>query len=310
MFATGTELLPVDAPLEPGKIRDSNSAMVAAMVVQYGGEPVVMGTLPDRVDAVVEALTAALAVADCIVTTGGVSVGDYDVMAAILSRLKQQGRNSRQACQNREGAEGTMPVGGEGAESTMPADVEGAKPHDCDAVERFSCDGTLLPEPESAVSPDGEDDSNRSIEAELHSLFQDDSRVLFDKVAMRPGSPTSAMLLGGKPLFALSGNPGACFVGFELFVRPALSRMQGDPEPLPLAVEAELTESIIKGSPHERYVRAKLLMREGRVLAEPLGFGKSSMMASIPEAEALLVVPPGSKGVSSGERVKLIPIQR
>src|SRR5699024_1487516 len=48
------------------------------------------------------------------------------------------------------------------------------------------------------------------------------AEVLFNKVAMRPGSVTTVSRLGDKLLFGLSGNPSACYSGFELFVRPAL----------------------------------------------------------------------------------------
>ena len=48
------------------------------------------------------------------------------------------------------------------------------------------------------------------------------AKVLFNKVAMRPGSVTTVAVLGDKLLFGLSGNPSACFTGFELFTRPAI----------------------------------------------------------------------------------------
>ncbi|XEC95601.1 gephyrin-like molybdotransferase Glp [Paenibacillus tarimensis] len=253
VFATGSELLPVAAPLEPGRIRDSNSAMVAAMVAQSGGEPVLFGRLPDRVDAVIEALTAALAEADCIITIGGVSVGDYDVMAILLSEMKRN--------------------------HALKSEL---------------------------MKPKSQETLGQTLEPSSDPVCF--SKVLFDRVAMRPGSPTSAALLNGKPLFALSGNPGACYVGFELFVRPALHRMQGELDPLPRPLEAELTDQIRKGSPHERYVRCKLILNDGRVFAEPLAFGKSSMMASIPQADGLLVVPSGPEGAAAGSRVKVLPV--
>ena len=46
--------------------------------------------------------------------------------------------------------------------------------------------------------------------------------VLFNKVAMRPGSVTTVAQLNGKLLFGLSGNPSACYVGFELFVKSSI----------------------------------------------------------------------------------------
>jgi molybdopterin molybdotransferase len=126
---------------------------------------------------------------------------------------------------------------------------------------------------------------------------------------MRPGSPTSAAVIGGKLLFALSGNPGACFVGFELFVRPAMQRMQGVEEALPRRVRAQLLTAVDKPSPHERFVRTRLINHsDGRLLADPLAFSKSSMMASIADAEGLAVIPSGSKGAEAGEMIDVILI--
>lgn len=48
------------------------------------------------------------------------------------------------------------------------------------------------------------------------------ANVLFNKIAMRPGSVTTVAELEGKLLFGLSGNPSACYVGCELFVRPVI----------------------------------------------------------------------------------------
>jgi molybdopterin molybdotransferase len=232
VLATGAELLPVASPLAPGRIRDSNSAMVASMVEQSGGTPVLVGRLPDDPNAVEGALTAAMEQADMVVTTGGVSVGDYDVMADIIRELQSGG-------------------------------ITGG--------------------------PD---------------------RLLFNKVAMRPGSPTSAAVLKGKLLFALSGNPGACFVGFELFVRPAILMLQGVTmeQSLPREVTAKLAADFDKGSPHERFVRTRLFVREGILYADPLAFNKSSMMASIPEADGLLRIPAGPEGAARGSLVHVIQL--
>ena len=50
---------------------------------------------------------------------------------------------------------------------------------------------------------------------------------IFNKVAMRPGSVTTVAVANGQYLFGLSGNPSACFTGFELFVKPAIQHMMG-----------------------------------------------------------------------------------
>jgi molybdopterin molybdotransferase len=81
ILATGDELVGLGETPGPGQIRDSNSYTLAALVRKYGGEPIRLGVAPDRLDAVVEMLKAAVASgADLIVSSAGVSVGAYDVV--------------------------------------------------------------------------------------------------------------------------------------------------------------------------------------------------------------------------------------
>lgn len=248
VFATGSELLPVEAALEPGRIRDSNSAMVAALVRQSGGEPLLRGTLPDEPAAVRNALAQAASEADLIVTTGGVSVGDYDAMAELLRGLE-----------------------------------EWKEPDD------GSADIAPLERAERVPS----------------------NMLLFNRVSMRPGSPTSAALFDGRLVLALSGNPGACFVGFELFAGPAIRAMQEVASPALPAITAVLGADFGKGSPHTRFVRSKLRFgQDGRVHADALAFGKSSMMASIADSDGLAVIPSGSRGALAGELVEVLLLKR
>ncbi len=85
VMSTGDELVPAEtARLEPGMIRDSNRPMILAMVEEAGAEAVDMGAIPDDADALRAALGRAAATTDVIVTSGGVSMGDYDVTKLVL----------------------------------------------------------------------------------------------------------------------------------------------------------------------------------------------------------------------------------
>lgn len=86
LLATGSEVAPVDAPLAPGAIRNSNSYMLAAQVRDAGAEPVLFGIAPDDTGAIAACVEAAAA-CDIVVTTGGVSAGDYDLMADVYKKL-------------------------------------------------------------------------------------------------------------------------------------------------------------------------------------------------------------------------------
>jgi molybdopterin molybdotransferase len=220
IFSTGSELLEVGRPLEAGKIRNSNSYMLACQVQEAGGIPLIMPALPDEPEHVESALLDAMERVDFIITTGGVSVGDKDVLVDLFERW----------------------------------------------------DGTLL----------------------------------FNKVAMRPGSPTSVGLWRNKLLFALSGNPGASYVGFELFVRPYMRALLGYSAMIHKEISGYLQTDYSKGSAYPRYVRGTVSIRNGSVFVKPAGKDKSSIMVSIKDADCLICIPAGGRGAAEGESVRVI----
>ena len=85
VMSTGDELVPAATEfLEPGMIRDSNRPMILGLVADAGAEPVDFGTIPDDADSFRAALGEAAATTDAIVTSGGVSMGEYDVTKMVL----------------------------------------------------------------------------------------------------------------------------------------------------------------------------------------------------------------------------------
>ena len=85
ILATGDELVESNQPLPPGKIYNSNTYSVAALVLRYGGIPKILGIALDNEDSLVAKLRQVLE-ADMLITTGGVSKGDYDVVKNILAK--------------------------------------------------------------------------------------------------------------------------------------------------------------------------------------------------------------------------------
>jgi molybdopterin molybdotransferase len=85
ILATGDEIVDIGDPLAPGKIRNINSYSVAAQVMACGAKPVILGIARDRTDELVAKIQAGLeADADMFVTSGGVSVGDFDLVKDVL----------------------------------------------------------------------------------------------------------------------------------------------------------------------------------------------------------------------------------
>ena len=79
IISTGDELISPGSPPEPGKIYNSNAFSIAAMVERYGGIPRIMGIAKDTIEALSEVLDASID-SDMVVTSAGVSKGDYDVV--------------------------------------------------------------------------------------------------------------------------------------------------------------------------------------------------------------------------------------
>jgi len=86
VLSTGDELVEA-GPLALGKIRDSNRPMLLALVAEAGFEPVDLGVARDDEDRITALLEDALTRCDGVLTSGGVSVGDYDYVKAALDRL-------------------------------------------------------------------------------------------------------------------------------------------------------------------------------------------------------------------------------
>jgi molybdopterin molybdotransferase len=87
VLSTGSELVEVAETPGPGKIRNSNSYSITAQVIAAGGIPVRYPVVPDDVDATRAAFERAADETDYIVTSGGVSVGDFDYVKPVLEEL-------------------------------------------------------------------------------------------------------------------------------------------------------------------------------------------------------------------------------
>lgn len=85
ILATGDELVPIEAAPGPGQIRNSNAAMLAAMVATAGGDPWVLPTAADNSQSLDTALREAVK-ADLLLLSGGVSAGKFDLVESALSR--------------------------------------------------------------------------------------------------------------------------------------------------------------------------------------------------------------------------------
>ncbi|MFQ5967336.1 MAG: gephyrin-like molybdotransferase Glp [Acidimicrobiia bacterium] len=88
VLSTGDELVPPEtAQLKPGQIRDTNRILLRGLCAELGVEVLDLGIIPDDADLLRETLTKAAAEADAVLTSGGVSMGEYDLVKAVLTEL-------------------------------------------------------------------------------------------------------------------------------------------------------------------------------------------------------------------------------
>lgn len=91
IVATGDELVPPDAPLAPGRVRDANSVALAGAVQTAGGTATLRGIVQDDRAAVSEALAACLVEHEMVLVSGGSSVGERDVVVEAIGMLGAPG---------------------------------------------------------------------------------------------------------------------------------------------------------------------------------------------------------------------------
>lgn len=218
LIATGTELANIEDELQPGQIRNSNGPMIAGFLNEMAIVTELYAVSKDDYNHLYNLVTDALHNHDIVITTGGVSVGDFDYMPKIYKEL---GAN-----------------------------------------------------------------------------------VLFNKVAMRPGSVTTVTVVEHQLLFGLSGNPSACALGFELFIKPAVRRMQGASIQENRMVTATLSTDFLKANPFTRFVRASIDL--STMTVTPARFTKSNAVVSIAESDCFIILPGGTRGFTAGDKVDVM----
>lgn len=128
--------------------------------------------------------------------------------------------------------------------------------------------------------------------------------VHFHHVRMKPGKPLLFGTKGNKLVFGLPGNPVSAFVGFELFVRPALRKLGGHALPGPCERRFELTEDLTARHDRPTYHPARIHVPSGFV--QPLKWFGSADLRVLLTANALIVLPPGEVKLKAGERVSVV----
>ncbi|QGQ20994.1 molybdopterin molybdenumtransferase MoeA [Cellulomonas sp. JZ18] len=223
VVSTGSELVTDGGALAHGQIHESNGVQLAAAAEAAGARVVDVRVLADDVPDVLRVLDELGTGADVVVTTGGVSVGAYDVVRDALL------------------------AGGH---------------------------GELV------------------------------------HVRMQPGKPQGVgRLPSGTPVLSLPGNPVSAFVSFEVFVRPLLRRMLGARHVHRRRLPAVLASDVRSPAGRRQLLRARLDVRDGALVATPVGGPGSHLLGALARADALLDVPADATRVAAGETVTVVDLR-
>jgi molybdopterin molybdotransferase len=135
----------------------------------------------------------------------------------------------------------------------------------------------------------------------VRSIIEQEGKLEFWRVNMRPGKPFAFGHYMNIPFIGLPGNPVSAYVGFEVFVRSAIMKMQGSESLSRLKIQVILEEEI-NSDGRESYLRAIVTNHKGEFAARLTGHQSSGNLFSLVQANALLLIPSGVKSLPSGGR--------
>jgi molybdopterin molybdotransferase len=134
-------------------------------------------------------------------------------------------------------------------------------------------------------------------------VLEELGEVAFCKVGMRPGNPQTLGSIRGVPFFGLPGNPTSTYVGFEVFVRPALRLMQGFSAVDRPVTAARLTQDVKKKQDRRYYLRGRVTRTDGGYEVALSGSQSSALLTAAHRGNCLVVLPEGDGLFSAGTMV-------
>ena len=215
ILAAGDELITPGDVYAPGKIVNSNTPSLSALIRHWGGEVVNIGLGKDDPDQIRDLFESARQ-GDIIVPVGGASVGDYDYMRRVFNDL-----------------------GG---------------------------------------------------------------KMIFEKIAVKPGKPTWFGRLGETPVLGLPGNPASALVCAHLFLTVLMGR------PRKPSTQAFLTKSMPSNGPREHYLRAYGWIEKGQFLVKPFPRQDSSLLTPFLDANLLIRRAPLADSLAAGDLVEVLDL--
>jgi len=216
IIATGNEIIEPEFTPKLSQIRNINSYELIAQIAHINAECKYYGIVRDDFHSMDEIFQSAISENDIVLITGGVSMGEYDIVPDVLRK---------------------------------------------NGVE-----------------------------------------IIFDRIAVQPGRPSTLGILNNKRIFGVPGNPVSAFVIFEILIKPFLFKIMGHKyEPvnviMPLSVEIELQKAL-----RDSWIPVKST-EDGYIM--PLEYHGSAHFAALADADGLICIPRGTKKLARGTKIKV-----
>ena len=220
VLATGNELVDSGGSISFGKIFESNRIAISGLCKELDSEPIDLGIAKDDVNDLSEKINLGLNNCDALITTGGTSVGQFDLLPEVVNKIGNPG-------------------------------------------------------------------------------------VIVHGMALRPAMPTGLAVVGGKPILLLSGNPVAAMIGFEVFMRPLISRMLGLNSDKRQTIYGIMNRKVATRLGRKTYLRVRIFQKNTEFIVEPISARGSGIISSMTKANGFVVVPANREGIRKGELVSV-----
>ena len=139
----------------------------------------------------------------------------------------------------------------------------------------------------------------------VHSVVEDNGKIIFHGLRIKPGRTTGLGVFNGKPVFMISGLPVAALVAYDNIIEPGIRAWFGIEDRRIREVTGTITRSVYNNEAMKMFVRVKLIPRDGKLYADPLRTTGSGVVSSVLNADGYLVIDDDLEGYRDGDEVQV-----
>jgi len=314
ILVTGDELLPAGAAWQPDHIYDANGPMLQALVRRDGGVPEFWDIVPDRPEAILQALQTPLRTRQA----PGSEENPTRQIPGSEPNLRNQMPDPEQSqsqwiLRSQQGPSHWMSDAQQHPTKQMPGSEQSRAGGTVGEAERSqepvasgpaSAQHHPAPQAETRMPDVFLISGGSSVGLEDHAprILAEHGRLVFHGVAMRPSSPTGLGLWEGRLVFLLPGNPVSCLCAYDFFAGRAIRALGGRTMDWPYRrLTVPLARKVSSMIGRLDYLRVRLVQGQ----AEPIRISGAGILSTTTLADGFVLIPPESEGYPAGTPVEV-----